>query len=743
MKQTALKQWLLLSSQLFLLALIPFLSDLAYRWDSMTHGMRGIEPWNMIAIVIVPLAIFMLLASGLVSFLTFGLGKAHQKIASCIVLGVQLVLVFIFIVPQFTTLAQWSESILLDTEILIGGRWIALVVAAVLAVFYTAIHWIWFRACPKNIETPRLLGGFIFTFSILIIECILLYIMLENHPKAIILFKTYGIFLFWIYAIVYWRQLLAIMQRSRIFLAPAGALVAVSIVLIGSTLIFSKPVPVIALDEPDELVSSHDDVENIILITLDGLPTKNMALYGGEHKISPNIDTFAEESYVFSGMRAEADATAQSLPALHTGMHYPGDRLVDWGVDEAGGNFMGYMPQVFESIGWDTRYEIFARDRGVRDFDYYLSAYNGAPDDLMNHFYGDKLMRSLVSFSLTYPPIPTVWLEWVYAETLGPYKSAWFPLEGMEFPFEQYERPGANKLMHAQEYLEDREGEDGVFMWVHLWPPHPPFYRIEPYKGEFLEDESLAYNQVYDLFRAPPINPDYQDEARQLELMFEEFMLATDAEVGLFLDYLEDAGWLDSSMVIMTSDHGMAFEKQDLLYVTRVMYEQTMSIPLIIHMPGQEEQKWVEGTVHHTDIMPTILETIGAATPNWMDGTSLWSYADDELSSELDSRVVISQALPSYFAHFPSDIYKHVHAFVAYRNDYKLIYRYYGDDNFEEIPIASEAETFFNAFPQVELFNLALDPEEMHNIAEDEPEIFKELMLEIEAHIEGLKAQRE
>ncbi len=115
------------------------------------------------------------------------------------------------------------------------------------------------------------------------------------------------------------------------------------------------------------------------------------------------------------------------------------------------------------------------------------------------------------------------------------------------------------------------------------------------------------------------------------------------------------------------------------------------------------------------DLVPTICEAIGQpVTSETLDGISLWSHISSGGKSEVDRETLLW--------HFPHYRQQDVIPYSVFRSgDWKLIKRYEG--------------------PTFELFNLADDPDEKHDVAADEPDRIKSLDADLMASLQAIGAR--
>ena len=83
-----------------------------------------------------------------------------------------------------------------------------------------------------------------------------------------------------------------------------------------------------------------------------------------------------------------------------------------------------------------------------------------------------------------------------------------------------------------------------------------------------------------------------------------------DVAVGHILDQLEALGLADNTIVLFTSDHGEMMGAHG-LYAKAVMYEESVRVPLLVRVPGAAPRV-VDEPVSHIDVLPTLLDLVGA-----------------------------------------------------------------------------------------------------------------------------------
>ena len=159
-----------------------------------------------------------------------------------------------------------------------------------------------------------------------------------------------------------------------------------------------------------------------------------------------------------------------------------------------------------------------------------------------------------------------------------------FDVYSDRFPAGVDRKPGDAVVAEAIEWL---KGKTRYFGWVHLFDPHAPY--LPP--GRFASEYA---GRPYDGAVA------WSDEL-----------------VGRLIDALRASGALDSTLLVVTSDHGESLGEHGEDVHGYFVYEATLRVPLVLRGPGVKAGARIDGLVRTIDIQPTVLELLGlAAAPS-------------------------------------------------------------------------------------------------------------------------------
>ncbi len=172
-----------------------------------------------------------------------------------------------------------------------------------------------------------------------------------------------------------------------------------------------------------------------------------------------------------------------------------------------------------------------------------------------------------------------------------------------------------------QEFLNEREENQPFYFWFGPSEPH----RILEY------GIGKRMGMDIDKVRVPAYFPDVQEVRNDLlDYGFE--IQWYDRHLGEMLDLLELYGELDNTVVIITSDHGMAFPR-----AKTTVYDAGLRVPLAIKWPQEiQPSRKVTDFVILYDLAPTLLEIAGVDVPEDMLGKSMHKQLFSSKSGWID-----------------------------------------------------------------------------------------------------------
>jgi arylsulfatase A-like enzyme len=105
---------------------------------------------------------------------------------------------------------------------------------------------------------------------------------------------------------------------------------------------------------------------------------------------------------------------------------------------------------------------------------------------------------------------------------------------------------------------------------------------------------------------------------------------------------MRERGIADKTLVVVTSDHGDEFMEHGLLDHGGNVHDDVVNVPLLFHGPGVPAGHRVAQPTGHVDVMPTLLDLVGARMPELMQGRSMVALLQGKQEA-LEERPVYSE----------------------------------------------------------------------------------------------------
>ncbi len=250
-----------------------------------------------------------------------------------------------------------------------------------------------------------------------------------------------------------------------------------------------------------------------------------------------------------------------------------------------------------------------------------------------------------------------------------------------EANLDQMERPGNVVADLALDWL-GKNAQKKFFLWMHLYDPHYPYNPPEPFRREYA-------THPYDG-----------------EIAF------ADEQVGRLLRFLKAKGLYRNTVIVLAGDHGESLGEHGEKTHGFFIYNATLHVPLIVHLPGESASTIVSDSVSLIDIMPTVLGAVGLQIPSTVQGQSLLPVMRGK-SADRD-RTLYNESFLARI-HF----------------------------NWSELRGAENVRYHFIDAPKAELYDLASDPGELRNLLADKKAVSEEMRAKLAGLIRDYSAGKE
>lgn len=414
---------------------------------------------------------------------------------------------------------------------------------------------------------------------------------------------------------------------------------------------------------------------NIVVVAFDALQASHVGAYGYEKNITPNLDLFAKDAFLFKNAISPAPWTVPTYISWWTSLfpseHKVVNRFFVYNPPETKiANLRELTPdavtlaEVMKKNGYTT--VGFTGDAGARG----IQGNNIGFDEYIDTPAGFN------GFDLSVP----LAVDWI---TQNKDKKFFMFLHGYD--------------SHGQYNPKEFTGQ----------------FLDKPYDGKFkgtvqeqaaLREEGLAKGSV-----------DVTDEdMRFWRAWYDEKINAADARFAAFLQGLKDAGLWDKTIIIVASDHGTAFYEHGTFDHGHILYQENVHVPLLVRSPKLTGGKTVNSLVSTLDIMPTVLDFAGIKP-------------DSKLEAQMKGVSLVPALKGRDMGH---DVYT--------ETDYRLFTHKRAvvtKDGWKFILTLAEAPDKENV---KELYNLNADPGETENLVLKEARIAYELEQKVRRHMKEM-----
>jgi arylsulfatase A-like enzyme/Flp pilus assembly protein TadD len=251
-----------------------------------------------------------------------------------------------------------------------------------------------------------------------------------------------------------------------------------------------------------------------------------------------------------------------------------------------------------------------------------------------------------------------------------------------ESNLEEMERPGNMVADVTLDWLSKNYSKK-FFLWMHLYDPHYPYHPPAPYAAE------------------------YKDRPYDGEIAF------ADAQVGRLIRFLKSKGLYGNTLIVLSGDHGESLGEHGEKTHGFFIYNATLHVPFMIHLPGAAAPRVVPELVSLADLMPTVLQALKMEIPSQVQGRSLLPLTKASVKDEEARSLYAETFLPRL--HF----------------------------NWSELRGVEGKNYHFVDAPKPELYDLTKDPGETQNLYSDKKAVSEEMRARLAALIRQYSAGQE
>lgn len=366
---------------------------------------------------------------------------------------------------------------------------------------------------------------------------------------------------------------------------------------------------------------------NILLLVFDTVRADALSVYDGPVETNA-MEEIASSGTTFDQAFAAGPGTPMSHGAMFTGQ-YPSETGI-LGPRTVSEN-LPIMAEWFQNRGYET-FGIpgpakISSDYGYdRGFNQYFETYT---DDFPEYKSSTYIKRILTDSTNRLPLLR----ELIRTITKGRDSHTSF------------------KFDILKDFIENSGGSP-FFAFMNTTVAHLPYNPPRPYKQQFTPElnrpryailESLLgreqsikrpnvrSDRLFELQTSEGISkyiadPQYasEEEMDVLRQWYYASIKYLDDQLSQFLQWLDDSGLLNNTIIICTADHGEHFGEHDMFTHSHYLYEQTLHVPLIISGPEVPKDERRSDLVSLVDLFDTLCDLTQTPLPDTTSGQSMF-----------------------------------------------------------------------------------------------------------------------
>lgn len=458
---------------------------------------------------------------------------------------------------------------------------------------------------------------------------------------------------------------------------------------------------------------------NILFIMSDDHAAHAISAYGGIYDDlapTPNIDRLAKEGMLFSNVFCTNAICGPSRAAVLTGKY---SHINGYYKNEGGGQFNAdqwTFPQALQENGYQTslfgKWHLGTEPRGFDYFKYHNTpgqqgfywnpVYNENGTDVTEEGYATNLTTD---FALD-------WLQHhrdkdqpfcMLLQYKAPHRN-WEPDTKFEDLWEEEEMPYPATFNDDYQGREQTAGDTDMTM---------DFFNHKDMKltpPDELKGKELRQWYAYGNKRGENVKPDPEmsDEAARrwkYQTYIKDYLAcikSVDDNIGRVLQYLDENGLTENTIVVYTSDQGFYLGEHG-WFDKRFIYEESLRMPFLVRYPARVKAgQHNEDIITNVDFAPMLLDAAGVAAPQDVQGRSFLANLTGDRPMDWPKSM--------YYHYYEYPFWHHVQPHYGIRNQrYKLAHFYYDVDVWEFYDLEKDPDELNNAVADPEYAGIIED----------------------------------
>lgn len=320
--------------------------------------------------------------------------------------------------------------------------------------------------------------------------------------------------------------------------------------------------------------SSNHKVKHVILITIDTLRYDVLSVYGSTRVSTKNIDSIAADGTLFKNAFSAAPWTLPSFSSMMTGLSPTVHKTY---------TAQSVLPDKFKTLAE------YMRDSGYNTSaigdNFFLHPEYNMDQGFMEYNFFPKRRVIAPSFAAK--------------------------LINMAFPGRLNNYASTTELTDLAASWIEKNRDSDFFLWVHYYDPHIPYTPPREYIAkDAVPDGAVGYSLMdAGKIRSGHFAPNAV-QRKWIKELYDAEVRYVDYNIGRLLDSFKENSVYNSSLIILTSDHGEEFWDHGGYEHGHTLYNELLHVPFIVKLPGSHRGQVVENDVTTQSLMATVLDIV-------------------------------------------------------------------------------------------------------------------------------------
>jgi len=371
---------------------------------------------------------------------------------------------------------------------------------------------------------------------------------------------------------------------------------------------------------------------NVILVSLDTLSALHLPCYGYQRNTAPNLCSFASKNLFFINSYSQAPITVRSHFSIFTSLYPHTHKMSVLNNSELDEKYLT-LAQLLRSNGYQTIYVGPTNDsqlpleRGIgRGFNIiegepsegFYKWENGLARLLANNKKGQPTFLFLHTYLVHDPYLTGHKVKHIFTDH--------HEYSNIALTRKEFDSPFSPEFFNFVK--EKIIGTGNRFKFNNLTSDQKIAQEINNSKSlnEKINLYSKLSTQAQELFKIfwyeSRINKFNSDEVEYYKALYDEQIYGLDGNLTKLFNFLNNPQIANNTILIITADHGEEFMEHNFVGHGNNLYETSIRVPLIIHVPKIQPKK-ITNMAQSIDIYPTVIGLTGLKPKSKLEGIDL------------------------------------------------------------------------------------------------------------------------